>query len=95
MRFFSKSLTCLLLFLLLLSVGSFQAVAADKLDVNSATVEQLVEIKGVGDVIARRIVDYRQQHNGFTSLAELSEVKGIGDKKLEQMTPYLTLVKAK
>jgi len=95
MKFFSKSLTCLLLFLLLLSVGNFQAVAADKLDVNSATVEQLVEIKGVGEVIAQRIVDYRQQHNGFTSLAELNEVKGIGDKKLEQMTPYLTLVKAK
>ena len=95
MKPFYKTLTCLMLFLLLLSVGSFQALATDKFDINSASVEQLVMIKGVGEVIAQRIVTYRQQHHGFASLDELSQIKGIGEKKLDAMLPFLTLVNAK
>jgi competence protein ComEA len=87
-----KTVVCLLLGVLLLSGGGFQALAVEKLDINSATVEQLVEINGVGDVLAQRIVDYRQSHKRFKSIDELSLVKGIGEKKLEKLRPFLTLV---
>lgn len=95
MNVFGRSVVCLLLVVLLLSSGTFLAVASEKLDLNSATVEQLVSLNGVGEVLAQRIVDYRQQHKRFKSLDELSQVKGIGDKKLEQLRPFLLPIVAK
>ncbi len=59
------------------------------LDLNRATVEDLVSIPGIGNVTAQRIVDYRSSNGKFGSVEELKNVKGIGAKKLEQMKPYL------
>lgn len=88
-----RSSICVLLCVLFLSVGTWQADAQEVLDINFATVEQLMEVKGVGEVLAQRIIDYRQQHDGFKSLDDLSLVKGIGEKKLQQIRPFLMLVK--
>lgn len=49
------------------------------LSLNTATVEQLDTLPGVGPVLARHIVDHRAQHGGFRSVGELREVNGIGD----------------
>ena len=48
---------------------------------NSATVEQLEELPGVGPVLAQRIVDWRQAHGGFRSIDDLQQVPGIGARK--------------
>lgn len=82
---------CISILVLFLSVGSFSAMATEKVDINTATVEQLVEINGIGDVLAQRIVSYRQAQDGYKTLDELSNVKGIGSKTLEKLLPYLTL----
>ena len=59
---------------------------------NTATAEQLsAALPGIGEVIAERIVAYRVEHGGFTSLDELLEVEGIGEKKLKAIRPLLTL----
>ncbi|PZG17059.1 DNA-binding protein [Spongiactinospora gelatinilytica] len=51
------------------------------IDLNTATVEQLDVLPGVGEVLARRIVDYRTTNGGFRTVDQLQEVSGIGDSK--------------
>jgi competence protein ComEA len=89
-----KRLVCVSLLVLALSIGSFSAMAFEKLNINTATVEQLVEVKGIGEVLAKRIVEYRQAQGEFKSLDELENVKGFGEKTLEKLLPYLIVVKS-
>ncbi|WTY64128.1 ComEA family DNA-binding protein [Streptomyces sp. NBC_01410] len=62
--------------------GPAGAQPAGPVSLNSATVEQLDTLPGVGPVLAQHIVDYRTQHGGFRSVDELREVNGIGDPTL-------------
>jgi len=67
------------------------AVAGEKVNVNTATVEQLEQVKGIGAKTAAAIVSYRKEHGRFANLDELTKVKGIGEKKLEQIKDALTV----
>ena len=60
------------------------------IDLNTATVEQLQTLPGIGPVIAARIVAYRKEIGGFTSVGELMNVPGIGEKKLEAIWDFVT-----
>ena len=57
-------------------------------DVNSADVEQLQGIKGVGPALAEAIVKHRSENGLFASVDDLIEVRGIGAASLERMRPY-------
>jgi len=61
------------------------AVAAGPVHLNSATLEQLDALPGVGPVTAQKILDYRQQHGAFGSVDELDAIAGIGPARLEQL----------
>lgn len=61
------------------------------ISLNRSSEAQLEEIPGIGPVLARRIVQYRQMHGGFASVEQMLEIEGIGPKKFEKMRPYLTL----
>ncbi|WP_328889087.1 ComEA family DNA-binding protein [Streptomyces sp. NBC_00316] len=63
--------------------------AAGPVSLNSATVEQLDTLPGVGPVLAQHIVDYRTQHGGFRSVGELREVNGIGDRRFADLQPLV------
>lgn len=63
---------------------------AAKVNINSASVEQLTELPGVGAKLAARIVEHRQKQGPFKSTQELMNVKGIGEKNLQKLQPYLS-----
>ena len=60
-------------------------------NINSATTRELEALPGIGEVIAQRIVDYRNTHGSFRSVDDLINVKGIGEKKLADLKPYATV----
>ena len=59
-------------------------------NINTASSEDLESISGIGEVIAHRIIDYRNQFGSFEDLEDLKKVKGIGDKKIEAIKKYIT-----
>ena len=61
------------------------AAAAGPVHLNSATLEQLDALPGVGPVTAQKILDYRQQHGAFGSVDELDAIAGIGPARLETL----------
>lgn len=69
-------------------VGKHQAPKL--ISINSASLEELDELKGVGPSIAQRIIDYRNQQP-FKTLEELKNVKGIGDRMFEKIKGQITL----
>ena len=60
-----------------------------QIQLNSADWPEFTLLPGIGETLARRIVDYRQQHGPFKTLDHLEGVKGIGPKTLRRIGPYL------
>jgi len=71
------------------------AQAGDMVNINSATIEELQAVKGIGPKTAAAIVAYRDSNGAFTDLSDLEQVKGIGEKKLKKIEDSLTVGKSK
>ncbi len=59
------------------------AISAFAFDINTATKAEWLQIKGIGEKKAERILTYRKEHGKFNSVEELKNVKGIGNKIIE------------
>ena len=62
-----------------------------KVDLNTATVDDLMQIDGIGESYAKRIVAYREEIGGYTFLEQLLDVDGVGEKKYSKWIQYLTI----
>lgn len=69
------------------SKSSFSGVV----NINTATSEDLQQLKGIGPVIAGSIIDYRETHGGFSSIEEILQVKGIGEKRFADIRDFITV----
>lgn len=65
--------------------------ASGPIDINTATLEQLDTLPGIGPSIAQRIVDYRQANGPFQSIEQIKDVKGIGDALFEKIKDSITI----
>jgi len=59
------------------------------LDINKAPIEDLMELPGIGEKLAQRMVEYRKSQGGFRSVDELRKVRGIGEKRMAQLRPLV------
>lgn len=60
-----------------------------EININTADQQVLTQIKGIGPSTAKKIIDYRNENGEFKSIDDLMNVKGIGEKSLAKMRPYL------
>lgn len=63
--------------------------ASERIDLNSASDAELQTIPGIGEVLARRIIDYREANDGFRTVEELMDIKGIGEKTFAKIVDYV------
>jgi competence protein ComEA len=73
------------------AVGSTPGPAGGMVNLNAAGLGELDTLPGVGPVTAQKILDWRASHGAFSSVDELLEVDGIGEKTLADIAPHVTL----
>jgi comEA protein len=72
------------------SLNSKISKVEKKININLAYSSDLQLLPGIGEVTAERIIEYREQNNGFKNITEIMNVKGIGQKKFEKIKEYIT-----
>jgi competence protein ComEA len=60
-----------------------------KVNLNTATKDELVSLPGIGEGIAEQILIYRDEHGEFSTVEQLRKIKGIGPKKFEKLRPHV------
>jgi comEA protein len=63
----------------------------EPISINRATIVELTSLPGIGETYAQRIIEYRETNGDFTSVENLVNVRGIGERTLEKLKPYIKL----
>jgi competence protein ComEA len=82
--------------LILVALVSFMGGLASaeenaKVNINTATAEELSTLEGIGEMKAESIIEFRDNHGHFTKIEDLKNVKGIGDKIFEKIKDQVTV----
>ena len=92
-----KSQTIILIALMIASIAgaamadSASAAPSGVVNINTADAAQLSYLPRVGAKAAQRILDYRAQHGAFHKTSDLMQVKGFGEKRFNQVSPYIAV----
>jgi len=92
-----KSQTLVLIALVIVSIAgaamadTASAAPSGVVNINTADASQLSYLPRVGAKAAQRILDYRAQHGAFHKTSDLMQVKGFGEKRFNQVSPYITV----
>ena len=73
------------------SLSEVSEVVHELININTASEDLLCELHGIGEVIAQRIIEYRETNGPFSSIEDLMNVKGIGEATFEKMKPYISV----
>jgi competence ComEA-like helix-hairpin-helix protein len=73
------------------ALGAQKQHPSKPVDLNAATIKELQELPGVGQVTAQRIIDMRQKSGHFRRVEDLLAIRGISRKKLDALRPYVTV----
>ncbi len=89
---YRKKIYCFLMtcFLVLCFSGTSSASSADKININTATIEELASLDRVGEKYAQRIIQYRKTNGPFKRPEDILKVKGIGQKTWETNKERIT-----
>lgn len=66
-----------------------------RININTASVKDLETLPGIGPAYAQRIIEYRDENDGFETIEELKKIKGIAQKRLEKLKPFIKLKDSK
>lgn len=73
------------------NTGTVKTTKNNKININKASVTELKQITGIGELTANKIIDYRENVGKFKKIEDLKEVKGIGDSKYESIKDKITI----
>jgi competence protein ComEA len=74
------------------TIGTAPASPASdsRVNINTASAAELIELPGIGEALSGRIIEYREQHGPFQSIDELAEVSGISDRMVDELRDLIT-----
>ncbi len=72
---------------------ALELLPGERLDLNSASAEELRKLPGIGEKLSAAIVEWREEHGPFQSAEELLQIPGIGEKRLEEIRDLVTVDK--
>lgn len=73
------------------STDQESAPTSGKININTADLEMLMTLEGIGETYAQRIIDYRDTHGAFTTIADIVNVPGIGAKRFDAIIDKITV----
>jgi len=92
MRIIKRIFTVLVVVMAVVALaGVVLAEESTKIDLNKASVEDLLKIKGIGQSYAQRIIEYRETNGQFNQIEDIMKVKGIGSKLFESIKDQITV----
>ncbi len=74
-----------------ITTSSSVSSSEGKININTASLGELDTLPGIGEKTAQKIIDWRDTYGGFRTIEDIKDVKGIGDKKFEDMKDYITV----